>query len=124
MADAVKQVAAMEAVEELSDLTQSSRRLQGKRNSKTDIVHRDWTAWNDQRGLEPGIVASLQKPEWHVIFDMDKAAAIASRKKILGMVAADKVPATGYHMPFPAIGYVEQQGDAFRWIAHSYQLDL
>lgn len=69
-------------------------------------------------------VASLQKPEWHVIFDMDKAAAIASRKKILGMVAADKVPATGYHMPFPAIGYVEAQGDAFRWVPHSYQLDL
>ncbi len=69
-------------------------------------------------------VASLQKPEWHVIFDMDKAAAIASRKKILGMVAADKVAATGYHMPFPAIGYVEQQGDSFRWVAHSYQLDL
>lgn len=69
-------------------------------------------------------VASLQKPEWHVIFDMDKAAAIESRKKILGMVAADKVPATGYHMPFPAIGYVEQQGDAFRWVPHSYQLDL
>lgn len=69
-------------------------------------------------------VASLQKPDWHVIFDMDKANAIASRKKILGMVAADKVPATGYHMPFPAIGYVEQQGDAFRWVPHSYQLDL
>ena len=69
-------------------------------------------------------VASLQKPEWHVIFDMDKADAIRSRKKILGMVAADKVPATGYHMPFPAIGYVEQQGEAFRWVPHSYQLDL
>ncbi len=69
-------------------------------------------------------VASLQKPEWHVIFDMDKANAIASRKKVLGMVAADKVPATGYHMPFPAIGYVEQQGDAYRWVPHSYQLDL
>ena len=69
-------------------------------------------------------VASLQKPEWHVIFDMDKAAAIESRKKILGMVAADKVPATGYHMPFPALGYVEAQGDAFRWVPHGYQLDL
>lgn len=69
-------------------------------------------------------VASLQKPEWHVIFDMDKPAAVASRKKLLGMVAADKVAATGYHMPFPAIGYVEQQGDAFRWVPHSYQLDL
>lgn len=69
-------------------------------------------------------VASMQKPEWHVIFDMDKPAAIESRKKILGMVAADKVAATGYHMPFPAIGFVEAQGDAFRWVPMSYQLDL
>jgi glyoxylase-like metal-dependent hydrolase (beta-lactamase superfamily II) len=69
-------------------------------------------------------VASMQKPEWHVIFDMDKDKAVESRKKILGMVAADKVPATGYHMPFPAIGYVEQKGDAFNWVPHSYQLDL
>lgn len=69
-------------------------------------------------------VASLQKPDWHVVFDMDKDAAIASRKKILGMVAADKVPATGYHMPFPALGYVEPQGDAYRWVPVSYQFDL
>jgi glyoxylase-like metal-dependent hydrolase (beta-lactamase superfamily II) len=69
-------------------------------------------------------VASLQKPEWHVVFDMDKDKAIAARKKVLGMVAADKVAATGYHMPFPAIGYVEAEGDAFRWVPHSYQLDI
>ncbi|MEO0619964.1 MAG: MBL fold metallo-hydrolase [Pseudomonadota bacterium] len=68
-------------------------------------------------------VASLQKPEWHVVFDMDKDAAIASRKKILGMVAADKIAATGYHMPFPAIGYVEAVGDAFRWVPATYQFD-
>lgn len=69
-------------------------------------------------------VASVQKPEWHVIFDMDKDAAVASRKKILSMVAADKIPAAGYHMPFPAAGFVEQVGDGFRWLPASYQLDL
>ena len=69
-------------------------------------------------------VASMQKPEWHVIFDMDKDKAIAARKKLLGMVAADKVAATGYHMPSPALGYVAQSGDAFRWVPLSYQFDL
>ncbi|MEO0729018.1 MAG: MBL fold metallo-hydrolase [Pseudomonadota bacterium] len=69
-------------------------------------------------------VASLQKPEWHVVFDMDKDAAIASRKKVLDMVAADKIAATGYHMPFPAVGYIEQVGDSHRWVPHTYQLDL
>ena len=69
-------------------------------------------------------VASLQKPEWHVIFDMDKDAAIASRKKILDMAAADKVPATGYHMPFPALGFVETVGDMHRWTPITYHLDI
>lgn len=69
-------------------------------------------------------VASLQKPEWHVVFDMDKDKAVATRKKILDMAAADKVLATGYHMPFPAMGYVEQVGDAHRWIPMTYQNDI
>lgn len=27
----------------------------------------------------------------------------------------------GYHMPFPALGYVETRGDGFRWVPASYQ---
>ncbi len=69
-------------------------------------------------------VASLQKPDWHVRFDMDKAAAGATRKKLFGMLAADKVPFTGYHMPFPAVGYVEPMGEGFRYAPASYQLNL
>ena len=55
---------------------------------------------------------------------MDKDAAIASRRKILDMIATDRIPFTGYHMPFPAVGYVEKVGDAYRYVAASYQLDL
>lgn len=69
-------------------------------------------------------VASLQQPDWHVIFDMDKARAAATRKRILDMVATEKIPATGYHMPFPAVGYVEKKDSGFRWVPVSYQLDL
>jgi hypothetical protein len=28
----------------------------------------------------------------------------------------------GYHMPFPAMGFVEAAGDGYRWIPESYQL--
>jgi len=69
-------------------------------------------------------VLSLQKPDWHVVFDMDKEQAAKSRKKILDMVAADRIPATGYHMPFPAVGYVEKSGTGYRWVPVSYQLRL
>lgn len=35
-------------------------------------------------------VASLQKPEWEVSFDMDKGAAANSRKRIVGMLADER----------------------------------
>lgn len=67
-------------------------------------------------------VWSFAHPEWEVRFDMDKAAATASRRNVLGMLAADKVPMIGYHMPFPAAGYVEPRGEGFRFVPVSYQL--
>ena len=70
-------------------------------------------------------IVSLQKPDWHVRFDMDKEGAVATRKKLLGMAAADGIPATGYHMPFPAVGFVQpMSGGGFRWSAVSYQLHV
>ncbi|MFY2823591.1 MBL fold metallo-hydrolase [Ruegeria sp. MALMAid1280] len=67
-------------------------------------------------------VWSFAHPEWEVRFDMDKAAATASRRDVLGMLAADKVPMIGYHLPFPAAGFVETRGDGFRFVPVSYQM--
>ena len=65
---------------------------------------------------------SLQYPDWEVRFDMDKAAAAATRKQLFGMIAADRIPFIGYHMPFPGIGYVEAKDAGFRYVPVSYQL--
>jgi glyoxylase-like metal-dependent hydrolase (beta-lactamase superfamily II) len=69
-------------------------------------------------------VWSLAYPDWEVKFDADKAAAAATRRALFGMLAADKVPFVGYHMPFPALGYVEAAGDGFRYVPASYQMML
>lgn len=69
-------------------------------------------------------VFSLAHPDWEVSFDADKAAAAKTRKDIFGMLAADRVPFIGYHMPFPGMGFVEAQGDGFRYVAASYQMML
>jgi glyoxylase-like metal-dependent hydrolase (beta-lactamase superfamily II) len=69
-------------------------------------------------------VWSLQKPDWEVRFDADKPAAATARKTVFGMIAADRIPFIGYHMPFPGIGYVEATGDGFRYVPASYQLML
>ncbi|MEM1235146.1 MAG: MBL fold metallo-hydrolase [Pseudomonadota bacterium] len=67
-------------------------------------------------------VWSLANPDWEVRFDGDKEAAAATRRRILGMLATDRVPMVGYHMPFPAAGYVEKAGDGFRWVPVTYQM--
>jgi glyoxylase-like metal-dependent hydrolase (beta-lactamase superfamily II) len=69
-------------------------------------------------------VWSLAYPDWEVRFDMDKEAAAATRRRILGMLATDQVAFIGYHMPFPGVGYVETRGDGFHYVPHSYQLLL
>ncbi|MCZ4353256.1 MBL fold metallo-hydrolase [Roseovarius aestuarii] len=69
-------------------------------------------------------VFSLAHPDWEVKFDMDKPAAAATRRQMLDMLSADKLPFVGYHMPFPAFGYVETAGDGFAYVPESYQLSL
>ena len=67
---------------------------------------------------------SVERPDWEVRFDADKAAAAATRRRVFGMLAADRVPFIGYHMPFPALGYVASNGDGFRYVPASYQTML
>jgi glyoxylase-like metal-dependent hydrolase (beta-lactamase superfamily II) len=69
-------------------------------------------------------VLSLQRPDWEVRFDMDKAAAAATRKSVFDMIATDRLPFVGYHMPFPAVGFVEKADVGYRFVPETYQLDL
>lgn len=62
-------------------------------------------------------IYSLAHPDWHLLFDRDKEQAAATRRKTLDMLATDKIALIGYHMPFPAYGMVERDGDGFRWVA-------
>jgi hypothetical protein len=67
----------------------------------------------------------MQRPDWHVKFDSDKEGAAATRKKLLDMLAADRIPYTGYHMPFPSVGYVEKATEGgYRFVPAAYQLTL
>ena len=69
-------------------------------------------------------VVSIQQPEWGTGFDDVKDAAIATRKRILDMVATDRLPVAGFHMPFPSLGWVERSGTSYRWVPASYQFNL
>ncbi len=66
-------------------------------------------------------VWSVGYPDWEVRFDMDKEAAAATRRRLLGMIAADRIPMIGYHMPFPGMGYLETRDSGFRYVPTTYQ---
>ena len=69
-------------------------------------------------------VVAIQRPDLHLDVDDDKDKAVATRKRILDMAPTDKMLVAGYHMPFPGLGYVEKAGGAYRWVPHSYQMNL
>lgn len=70
-------------------------------------------------------VASLARPDWHCVFDVDKEQGALTRKRVFDMLATDRIAIAAYHMPFPSLGYVERlDGAGYRWLAHTYQLNI
>ena len=67
---------------------------------------------------------AIQKPDWYFDMDDEKDKAVASRKRLLDMLATDRVFMTAYHMPFPGVGWIERAGTGYRYVPHSYQLNL
>jgi glyoxylase-like metal-dependent hydrolase (beta-lactamase superfamily II) len=68
-------------------------------------------------------IFAIQRPDWHGSFDDNPDVAVASRKRVLDMAAAEKLAVIGYHMPFPALGFVEKS-DTHRWVPATYQFNL
>ncbi len=58
----------------------------------------------------------VRNPGWHVMFDMDAAAAEATRRRLYDRMAADRLLVQGYHFPFPALAYIEKSGTGYREI--------
>ena len=58
----------------------------------------------------------LRNPEWQVMFDSEPEKAVATRKRVYDMVSAEKMFVSGYHFPFPGLGWVEKVGTGYRLI--------
>jgi glyoxylase-like metal-dependent hydrolase (beta-lactamase superfamily II) len=64
--------------------------------------------------IEPAI--SFARPEWRWGPDWDADAAVATRKRLLDMLASARMPLVGYHLPWPGLGRVERSAPAFRFV--------
>jgi glyoxylase-like metal-dependent hydrolase (beta-lactamase superfamily II) len=61
-------------------------------------------------------IAGLARPDWTVGADIDKATAVATRKRLLAQAADEQLLIAGYHFPFPGVGRIMRDGDGFRYV--------
>lgn len=62
-------------------------------------------------------IISFRHPDWRPAADHEPERAIATRKKLLDRLAAEKLRVIGYHLPYPGTGVVEKKGGAYRFVA-------
>jgi glyoxylase-like metal-dependent hydrolase (beta-lactamase superfamily II) len=58
----------------------------------------------------------LRNPEWQVMFDSEPEKSVATRRRIYDMASAEKILVSGYHFPFPGLGYIEKAGAGYRFV--------
>jgi glyoxylase-like metal-dependent hydrolase (beta-lactamase superfamily II) len=63
-------------------------------------------------------------PDWQAAFDVDGAAAVATRKRIFDRAAADRMLVTGYHFPFPACGHLIKTASGYEHVPIEWQTSL
>jgi glyoxylase-like metal-dependent hydrolase (beta-lactamase superfamily II) len=74
--------------------------------------------WGD---LVHAHAVQFARPGVSIEFDVDQQQAIATRKKIMGEMAASKTLVAGMHLPFPGIGHVRAEGKgSYAWVPIEY----
>ncbi|MEO1592438.1 MAG: MBL fold metallo-hydrolase [Cyanobacteria bacterium J06632_22] len=58
---------------------------------------------------------NLENPDWEVAFDGDPTQSIETRRQLLDTVTADRRLLMVPHMPFPGLGHVRSQEEAYGW---------
>ncbi len=58
---------------------------------------------------------SVAYPDWRPAQDMDGERAVATRRRLLDIAAAEKAAVVAYHAPGGGLGRIEREGMGFRW---------
>jgi len=66
----------------------------------------------------------VRHPELHAIIDFDPDQAEATRRKVLDMLATDRIRISGYHYPFPANGYILRDGASYRFVPANWTSEI
>jgi glyoxylase-like metal-dependent hydrolase (beta-lactamase superfamily II) len=69
-------------------------------------------------------VLAVERPRLQFAFDSDAKQAAETRVRFFEMLAAQRIPMITYHFPWPGIGHVAKNGDAFRYVVTPPQMVL
>ncbi|WP_425073826.1 MBL fold metallo-hydrolase [Sagittula sp. S175] len=64
---------------------------------------------------------NFARPGWYNNFDMNGDLTVTTRARLLDMAATDRMAVLGYHFPFPGVGHVMKDGDAYRFVPALWQ---
>jgi len=62
--------------------------------------------------------SNIENPDWYSVYDFDPAQVVVTRRRIFEQAVKERALLMAYHVPFPGLGYVAQQGPGWRWMAH------
>ena len=60
---------------------------------------------------------AFEHPDWHNGFEHDPEESVRVRVRLMNEAAASGELFVATHLPFPSVGRVVVEGDAFRWVA-------
>jgi len=58
----------------------------------------------------------FRNPQWEFAFDTDPPEAARTRIRLYEMAVSEQLPLIGYHFPFPGVGNIRRDGQAFRYV--------
>ena len=69
-------------------------------------------------------VLQFARPHGRFVMEYDGAAAGVTRARLLDLAAHDGLLTASFHFPFPGLGYVDRDGDGYRFVPVTYQLSV
>jgi glyoxylase-like metal-dependent hydrolase (beta-lactamase superfamily II) len=78
-------------------------------------------AWAD---IVHSTALQFPEPERSIAFDLDPPQAIATRKKVMDMVATDRLLIAGTHIGFPGVGHVAKASSGYAFVPVPWNANL
>jgi glyoxylase-like metal-dependent hydrolase (beta-lactamase superfamily II) len=59
--------------------------------------------------------SDIKDPDWYSVFDFDPVQVVVTRRRVFEQAAKERALLQAYHLPFPGLGYVTEEGPSWRW---------